>query len=310
MADAGSDPEPPAYPMLEADQIGEPQEVAKGFRLAESPVWNPCTNSLLFADVMGAGGKGVIHSLDSAGMVTDFMTDTGNTNGFAYDIDGSLILTQMTGHLARRDKSGVVMTLEPAGVRLHTPDDVVVRSDGTIYFSDGDFCPVGNLLGYRTSLPVFMLKPGATSLVNVGMVGGPNGIRLSPDEKTLYVDGFGAGTISAFDVADDGTATKRSAQFASGLSNPDSMCLDAAGNLYVGVSSGLQVFRPNGEKVKLVRVDVSAGECTISGVTNCGFGGEDGKTLYITTWKTVVKIGNMPIPGLDWKIGKQRAVCN
>jgi gluconolactonase len=155
-----------------------------------------------------------------------------------------------------------------------------------------------------------MLKPGATSLVNVGMVGGPNGIRLSPDEKTLYVNGFGAGTISAFDVADDGTATKRSAQFASGLSNPDSMCLDAAGNLYVGVSSGLQVFRPNGEKVKLVRVDVSAGECTISGVTNCGFGGEDGKTLFITTWKTVVKIDNMPIPGLDWKIGKQRAVCN
>jgi gluconolactonase len=254
----------------------------------------------------------VINALGTDGTVSLFMTNTGNTNGFAYDIDGSLILAQMggaPGHVARRDLTGAVRVIDPAGSGLHTPDDVVVRSDGTIYFSDGDFCPIGTLLGYASNLPVYMIKPGTSTLVQLGTTSGPNGIELSPDEKILYVAGFGNGTISAFDVAADGTATKRPTPLVSGLTNPDSFCLDAAGNLYVGVSTGVQVLRPDGTKVKLIPITAPAGSCTTAGVTNCTFGGDDGKTLYITSWTIISKVEGMPIPGLDWIVGNKRAKC-
>lgn len=297
------------YPPLAAGAIGTPTQIASGFRLAESPLWDPCTDSLMFSDVQGAGGGGAIHSLSADGKVSIVAMNTGNTNGFAYDIDGSLILAQMTGHIARRDTSGAVKVLEPSGSGLHTPDDVVVRSDGTIYFSDGDFCPIGNLLGFDSVLPVYMLGPGSATLVQLGTAAGPNGIELSPDEKTLYVAGYGDGTISTFDVAADGTAKKAATSLASGLSNPDSLCLDAAGNLYVGVTAGVQVIAPDGKKVKLIPISAPAGSCSVSGVTNCTFGGDDGKTLYITAWTTLWRIDNMPIPGLDWIVGQKRARC-
>ena len=300
----------PSYPPLTAAAIGTPTRIASGFGLAESPLWDPCTKTLMFADVQGDNGKGAIHALDADGKVTTIATNTGNTNGFAYDIDGSLVLAQMNGHVARRSKSGDVTTIEATGARLHTPDDVVVRSDGTIYFSDGDFCPIGNLLGFNAVLPVFMIRPGSSELVRLGTVSGPNGIELSPDEKLLYVNGFGDGTISVFDVAADGMATKRSTHLANRLDNPDSMCLDAAGNLYVGVSAGLEVIHADGRRLKLVAINSPAGSCTTAGVTNCTFGGDDGKTLYITTWTQVWRIENMPIPGLDWVVGQQRAQCN
>jgi gluconolactonase len=267
---------------------------------------------LLFSDVQGGGGRGVIHALGADGRVTDFMTNTGNTNGFAFDVDGySMILTQMAkpGHVARRDKSGMVQVLDSPGAMLHTPDDVVVRSDGTIYFTDGDFCPIGNLLGYSTRLPVYMIRPGTSTFVNVGTVSGPNGVELSPDEQTLYVNGFGEGSVWSFRVAADGTLTKSPTPFASGLTNPDSLCLDAAGNLYVAVSTGLQIFRPDGSKVKLIPI-VSTGSCVVAGTTNCTFGGDDGKTLYITNWTTLFKVEGMPIPGLDWVVSSKRQKCN
>jgi gluconolactonase len=304
---------PTTYPALTAAQIGAPVRVAGGYGLAESPMWDPCGQRLLFSDVQGDSGRGVIHALAKDGTVTDFMTNTGNTNGFAFDIDGSLILTQMGGRpgkVSRRDKSGMVRQISPAGAPLHTPDDVVVRSDGTIYFTDGDFCPIGNLLGYATRLPVYLIRPGSTALVNSGTVSGPNGIELSPDEQTLYVNGFGEGDVWSFSVAADGALTKNPTPVASGLTNPDSLCLDAAGNLYVAVSTGVQVLRPDGKKIKLISIATSVTSCSVSGTTNCSFGGDDGKTLYITNWTTLFKVEGMPIPGLDWVVNSKRVKCN
>jgi gluconolactonase len=297
-----------SYPPLEAAAIGMPKQIAMGFALAESPLWDPCTKQLIFADVSAAGG-GAIKTIDDAGKVSAIMTGTGNTNGMAWDIDGGLVLTQMKGHVVRRSRSGMITQIDPPGSMFATPDDVVVRSDGTIYFSDGDFCPVGALLGYGTSRPVYTVKPNTTTLINSGMVRGPNGIELTPDEKTLYVNGYGEGTIWKFDVMPDGSIMKQTMPFATGLTDPDSMCLDAAGNIYVAVSTGIQVFRPDGTKVTLIRMSAAAGSCTKAGMTNCTFGGEDGKTMFITAWTALFKIENMPIPGLDWIVGNKRAKC-
>jgi gluconolactonase len=290
--------------MLDASKIGTPMAISSAFTLAEGPLWDRCNHRLLFADVQGGGGGGVINALDSSGQVTVFMMNTGNTNGFAFDIDGSLILAQMggnPGHIARRDAAGTVKVIDPAGApAFHTPDDVIVRSDGTIYFSDGSFPPIGPLnLG---QLPVLGIKPGSTGLINGGTVGGPNGIELSPDEMTLYVDAYFEGSVYKFAVAADGSLTKGAA-LASGLANPDSLCLDAAGNLYVGVTSGLQVFRPDGSMVTTIPVT------GVQATTNCTFGGDDGKTLYITAWTTLLKVDNMPIPGLDWTVNQTRLKC-
>lgn len=303
-----------SYPELTAALLsGTPARVAGGFGLAESPVWDPCEHRLLFADVQGGGGKGVINSLAADGTVSVFWSGTTNTNGFAFASDGSLILTQMGGggHLARRDKNGMVTVLEPAGSpMLHTPDDLVLRSDGTIYFTDGDFCPVGNLLGATSMLPVYTVKTSAPTLVNSGVVSGPNGIRLSPDEKTLYVDGYGDGTLWNFSVSPDGSVTKPARALVTGLTHPDSLCLDAAGNLYVAVSAGLQVMKPDGTKIKVISAPAGTSSCLSPGMTNCAFGGDDGKTLYITNWTTVYKVDNMPIPGLDWVNNTKRVKCN
>lgn len=309
-AGSGGSVAPVEYPMLQAEMIGAPTMVKNGFKLAESPLWDPCGKQLLFTDVQGGTGEtGVIHTLSSSGELGVLAMNTTNANGIAYDVDGSLILSQMGGggHLARRAKDGTITMIEPAGgPNLHTPDDVIVRSDGTIYFSDGDFYPIGNLLGFSSNLPVFMLKPGGTALVNGGMVSGPNGIELSADEKTLFVSAYGGGTIVKFTVAADGMITK-DGNAVSGMTNPDSFCMDAAGNFYIGVQTGLQIARPDGMKLKLIPIPGSSGT---RGTTSCNFGGEDGKTLYVTNWSAIFKIDAMPIPGQDWLVNKERVKCN
>jgi gluconolactonase len=309
-AGAGGSVPPMTYPMLDATKIGAASQVAMGFTLAESPIWDHCGKQLLFVDVEASK----IHTLSPDGKVGVFAMNTNFANGITFDLDGSLILAQMggsNGHgaLARRDAAGMVTVLvsaNPAGMPLHTVDDVVVGSDGAIYFSDGDFAhgTTYTSLGYGAQLPVYALKPGGGTgtLLKGDTVGGPNGIELSPDEKTLYVDGFGEGTVWRFTIGADGTPKKGTALIR-GLTNPDSLCVDAGGNLYVGVMAGLQVVSPDGTRIKLIPIVSS------KGVTNCGFGGDAGTTLYITAWTGVWKVDNMPIPGLDWNVNKTREKC-
>lgn len=297
---SGGAPATPNFPALEVAKLGKPVQIqtTTSFTLAEGPLWDPCAGRLLFTDVDAS----TIYSMSPTDQVSVFATNTLNANGLAFDRDGSLIMAQMgkPGHVARRDKSGQITTLEPKGSKLHTPDDVIVRADGTIYFSDGDFPPTGGLT--FAPLPVYGLTPGAASLQNGGTVGGPNGVELSPDETILYVDATYDGTVVKFAVAPDGTLTKGETM-ASGLSGPDSLCLDAAGNLYVGVSKGLQVLSPSGDQLGLIQVPASRA------VTNCTFGGSDGKTLYITAWTSLWKLTEMPIPGLEWTKNRARLTC-
>jgi gluconolactonase len=290
----------PAFPMLTASQLGQPTRITTSFSLslAEGPLWDPCEHRLLFVDVTASK----IYSMTPDDQITLFASNTGNANGIAFAPDGSLILPQMArpGHISRRDKSGTITPLEPPGSFLHTPDDCIVRSDGVIYFTDGDFPPVGGL--DTAPLPVYALLPGASQLDSGGTVPGPNGIELSPDEKTLYVNAFYGGAVVKYNVMPDGTITKGST-LAMGLQYPDSMCLDAVGNLYIAVHSGLAVLRPDGSSVGLIPVPVT------TGVTNCDFGGDDGTTLYITAYTTIWKIPGMPIPGLEWWENRRRLKC-
>jgi gluconolactonase len=175
---------------------------------------------------------------------------------------------------------------------------LAVRSDGTIYFSD-PIIPHGNTLAVGlTSKPLYRLSPGMSAPVEEDLLSLPNGVDLAPGEKLLYVAEFSRGAVVSYDVGADGALSGKKTLL-SGLSSPDSMCLDAAGNLYIGVSSGLIIARPDGSRIKTIAMQ------TNRGVTNCGFGGEDGKTLYITAWASLWKIEGMPVPGLEWVLNKQ-----
>jgi gluconolactonase len=298
-ADAATGQDAASWPTLDAAQIAAPKRVAGGYGLAESPLWDPCGHRLLFPDVNAS----VIHQLGSEGKVSTFMTNTNYANGLAFEPDGSLVMAQMGGgrggRVVRRRQDGTVSVLvdrNPRGQLFYTVDDLVVRSDGTIYFTDGDF-PHGPYGGFTLlgELALYILKPGngPRVLVEGHTVRGPNGVELSPDEKTLYLSSYFSEQIVKLKVAGDGSLSAP-AVFARSLTNSDSFCLDAAGNVYAAVSAGLQVIRADGTRVKLIPVT------SADGATNCGFGGEDGKTLYITAWTDLWKVEDMPIPGLDW----------
>jgi len=290
-------PDPTSFPTLQAEAVGSPELIADTFMLAESPLWDHCAGRLLFTDV----STQTIRELDGDGQLGVFHSGTLDANGMAWDADGSLLLAEMGalttggGRVSRLDRTGtveVIVDQDPAGQALGTVDDLVRRSDGTLYFTDPLF-PHGSVLAFGFgNRPVYRLTPGR-ELVAETQVASPNGIELSPDEHTLYVVSYSGGQVLRYQVGDDGSLTA-DGSVATGLSTPDSMCVDAAGNLYVGVSTGLQVLRPDGTEVTLI--PIASG----SGTTNCTFGGDDGKTLYITAWTTLWKVGGMPIPGLDW----------
>ena len=272
--------------------------ISAAFSLAESPNWDHCTQSLLFVDVDSA----TIHQLKD-GEISTFVEDSGCTNGMTFDEHGDLLLAQMgcgpSGRVSRRDRMGNLTVLAERGAMnaaLHTPDDLARRSDGTIYFTDGDFPHAAHALVLSSlvaPLPIYRIDPEGT-VFNVGMTTGPNGIELSADEKTLYVSSYFGGQLLKYRVADDGSLSPDGA-LVTGVVYPDSLCLDVQGNVYLGVATGLLVIRPDGTKLGTIPMTTVRG-----GPTSCGFGGADGTTLYVTDWTTLFEIDDMPIPGLDW----------
>lgn len=212
------------------------------------------------------------------------MDMTNHVNGIVLGYDSMFYMAEMAngegGRITRmgRDKKiEVLVDKSPSGRALQTSDDLAVRSDGTIYFSDpiisrGDYV---STLGSLAQHPYYWVKPKndlrTREIVRVGSASLPNGVRLSPDERTLYIAAFFDSRILMFDVMPDGSLSEPTT-FASGLSSADSMCLDVTGNVDVGVGPGLQVLRPDGSKVKVIPIDARA-------TTNCGFGGPDGKAL-------------------------------
>ena len=304
--DAKTKPQTTSFPELQPMQVGMPTMLAKGFILAESPTWDPCGQRLIVADP----SQNSISEIDDAGKVTVLLADTDYTNGMVYDRDGSLLMAQMGnnmgGRVARLDRNGKISVLvdkDPSGGRFHTVDDLAVRSDGTIYFSDGDFSHANHTTLVLTPTPLYILKPGPDPRVLVAgpSVAGPNGVELSSDEHTLYLDAYFSNAVMKYQVALDGSLSA-AMTIAPGMTNADSLCLDLAGNLYVGVAGGLQILKPDGTRLKNIPVEFT------NKVTNCTFGGPNGTTLFITAWTEVWKVENMPIPGLDWSLN-QRIDC-
>jgi gluconolactonase len=284
--------------LVEADSL---KRIATGFRFTEGPVWHP-DGYLLFTDIPA----NTIYKWTPDGTVQIFRAPSGHANGLTFDREGRLIACEHSNRqVSRTDPDGTVVSLagEYNGSRLNSPNDAVVKSDGSIYFTDP---PIGLTAEFGVpgtqELPfqgVYRLSSdGETLELLASDVYRPNGLTFSPDEKVLYVaDSSGTHTIYAFDVQTDGLLeNKRVFKTISGW--PDGMKVDVRGNLYVTTNSpSLQVYSSSGRHL---------GNITIGArTTNCTFGGADNRTLFVTSGTSVYRIqmkvqGSAAIPSPDF----------
>jgi sugar lactone lactonase YvrE len=290
-----------------ADGIGlDPQGniIAAGF--ASRDVWRlSSTNTMqILAPCSNDGGTG-----GGAGGGTDAASDSA-TDGATSDTatDGATIDAAIDAATDGATTGGVSGGTCYLGQEINTPDDITSRSDGVLYFTDPTFADNGQgfpalTLPLRSAQGVYRLTTDGVLHQEDSTTSGPNGVNLSPDEKTLYVSYSLTGQVAKFDVAADGSLSKKTT-FATGAMLADSMCVDAGGNVYVGTFNGLAVFNPAGK---------SLGTISVGGliVTNCAFGGTDQRTLFITARTSATlsgappmgggalyKIANMPVPGI------------
>jgi len=250
------------------------QEMASGFMFTEGPVWHP-DGYLLFSDIPA----NIIYRWQPGGHPEPWRTPSNNSNGLTFDRQGRLIACE---HGARRvSRTEADGTLTPLathyeGKRLNSPNDLVVRSDGSVYFTDPPYgvTPEERELSFNG---VYRLDPNGTLELLADDFERPNGLAFSPDEGTLYINDTARRQIRAFDLAPDGSLAngRLFAQMESDMEGgPDGMKLDVEGNIYCTGPGALWVYRPDGELVGTVVGPQRP--------ANLAFGGGDRKTLYLT----------------------------
>jgi gluconolactonase len=264
---------------------------------AEGPLWIAEGKYLLFEDIQTSRrlkytpGQGV----------SVVSTKTNEANGLTRDLQRRLLQCEHATRSVTRtepDGSMTVVANNFQGKRLLRPNDVVVKSDGAIYFTDpgGPRAPdqfdvtVNGV--YRVSADL-----GTVSLIAEDCVG-PNGLAFSPDESILYVCDSRRRHVKAYDLLPNGTLAKQTARVFADVNGaepgvPDGMKVDTAGNVYTGGSGGLYIIDPKGKKLGRIVHGMPA-------TTNIAFGGDDWKTLYFTTRSSLnmvtVKIAGLPVP--------------
>ena len=281
------------------------QELATGLGgplgSAEGPVWWKEGRYLLFSDIHNSRrmkytpGQGV----------TVFKEGTNRANGLTRDLQGRLVACEHdTRRVTRQEPDGSITVIANSfqGRRLNRPNDVVVKSDGSIYFTDpnGGFTPEQWDLAFAGVYRVSADLGTITLLVDSSRDGfvQPNGLAFSPDESVLYIIDSRRSLIRAFDVLPNGMLAKQTDRVFADLNgaepgNPDGMKVDTAGNIYSGGTGGIWILDRQGKRLGRIVHGYPA-------TTNIGFGGDDWKTLYFTGRTTLaavnMKIAGLPVP--------------
>ncbi len=288
-------PQPPADTKAQPDELkslidpGEPEKIASGMKFNEGPVWVPAKGDkpgfLLFSDIPAD----TIYRLDppkSGEMATptEFRKPSGHSNGLFLDPDGRLVICEHDGRVTRLEANGSLGVLAAAWEEksLNSPNDLCVKSDGTIFFTDPPYGLGGSLGKPRAReldfCGVYRIDYNGKLNLLVKTLGTPNGICLSPDEKTLYVTNHGKGEIWAYSLktnAIDGEGRLLAkTKLGERSAGADGIRADEEGNLYVAGRGGIHVFKPSGDPIGLIGLP--------EGPTNLVFGDGDRKTLYVT----------------------------
>jgi gluconolactonase len=265
-ADGGVD----AAPVDPLAGIGTVELVATGYTFTEGPQWHASEGVMLFTDIPAST---IYKYTPGGGIPTEFRMPSGEANGLAIDGANMVIAAQHNTHSVTRDGTEIVSVFE--NQRLNSPNDVIVASDGTIYFTDPPYGLPQNVTG-QPHMGVYRIAPnGDVTAEHRGASNErPNGIGLSLDGKTLYVADTADGKLWAFPVQASGALGTRT-MLAQTSGGADGLAIDSAGNIYVTSTAGVEVFAPSGTKWGTIAVTNKA--------SNCAFGDADAKTLYITT---------------------------
>jgi len=282
----------------------QPERLATGFVFTEGPLWHP-EGHWLFVDVRA----NLIYRLVPGRQPEVIREHSGSSNGLTFDLQGRLLICEGDNRqITRQDADGTYrpMAQRLGGKRLNRPNDIVTRSDGSIYFTD----PGGRLSPQERELDfsgVHRIAPDGTLSNVTRETEYPNGLAFSPDERTLYVaitrrdehcleeksrgEVCAHQCIRAFDVAADGTLSHNRifANMASAADGvPDGMKVDAEGRVYCTGPEGVWVFEPSGRHLGLIRLpEIPA---------NCAWGGPDHRTMLFTA-RTSIYSMRMKTPG-------------
>jgi gluconolactonase len=282
------------------ESSGAPDPVATGYVLLDGPDWNEPENALVFADVTGD----TIYRLNGSGTVIAIRSPSMRASGLRYDQSFELIAAEHGSRSITRMNAEGVQTVADRfeGNRFNSPNDLAVRlTDGTIYFTDP---PLG-LEGRQRELSfngLFRIDPaGGVTAEWRGPVGSePNGLELSPDERTLYLSDSVDDVVRAFDVGADGSLADERI-FVSTEPRPAGIAPDEDGNIFVATSVGIQAFASNGYHWGTIPLPEQP--------TDLAFGGADRRTLYVTTTTSIYAI-SVQIPGTRWSRGNPDAGMN
>ena len=254
------------------------ERIATGMRFTEGPVWFGDGRFLLWSDIPN---DRIMKWEEETGAISVFRKPSNYANGNTRDRQGRLITCEHdTQHLTRTEYDGTITVLAHSfdGKRLTGPNDVVVKSDNSIWFSDNGAGTRGNYLGHKAEweLPfrVYRLFRGQFT-VAIDDMRRPNGLAFSPDEKLLYVidtPGPGQRTIQVYDVVENGTATANRREFNSAEpGGSDGMRVDVHGNLWCGWSGGeaedgVAVFAPDGKMIGRIMLPERCANLCFGGV--------------------------------------------
>jgi gluconolactonase len=278
------------------DESAEVEQLGTGFTFTEGPIWNSEGNYLLFSDMPGDTRR----RWDEQRGVTEVAKPSNKGNGMTLDAKGRLIVCEhVTSSVVRMDPDGTgsareVLASHYQGKELNSPNDVIVHSSGTIYFSDPTY---GRMPGFGIEREqeldfqgVYRLEPdrGEPQLV-IDDFAQPNGLCFSPDESLLYINDTDRAHIRVFDLAADGTI-ENGRVFAEGIGTGelesgelvDGMKCDEHGNIWVTGPKGVWVYTPEGEHLGVLEIPENVG--------NVQWGGPDWSWLFVPATTSVYRV--------------------
>lgn len=260
------------------------EKLATGFKFVEGPTWIKADGGyLIFSDIPA----NEIKKWTAKDGVTTFRTDSHGINGNTLDTQGRIVSAQHTSRsVTRTEADGKITTLVDNfnGKPFNSPNDVVVKSDGSIWFTDPDYGLPRGQKKEQDGDYVYRLDPLTKDIQLVAKgFNKPNGLCFSPDEKRLYVADSGQPRhIRVFDVKDDGTLAGGGVFCKIDKGGPDGIRCDADGRVWSSAGDGVHVFTPSGTLVAKILVPETP--------ANLCFGGDGGKTLFITAQKSLYSI--------------------
>jgi gluconolactonase len=260
---------------------GPAKKVHTGFKFTEGPIGDTEGN-VYFTDIPNEK----INKIDASGQLSVFRDKSNFANGLMLNAKGEIVACEMAGAVVALSKDGKERRLiadKHDGQRFNAPNDLVIDKAGGVYFTDPAFRAPMPLPQGKTCVYYVDAEGKVTRLIDD--LPNPNGVRLSPDEKTLYVFPSGQKQMMSYPVEAPGKIGKGKVfceleqAKSGGNSGGDGAALDVNGNLYITSGTGVQVFDPAGKMLGTIKFPEQP--------SNCAFGGKDMKTLFVTARTSV-----------------------